>query len=244
MMKTKRRNVFLGTLSALALTTATMATVALGGVRASAAAVEYGTDASKWQTLSNISVSASGLVPTQTDVDIPFTATTIDVGGNSTAVITSDFSSSTSGDWGVMIYYLKWNEGTDSVTWSYGANPTYSINAGEGTGLSYSNAKGDWIAVVMSCSYLPFVIECNNGVLSSQTDIWQDNGFGNDDYFNLFKQKTAVKITMTDTTTGVSVDIGYDNLSGGVDGYTGIAGGGSYISSNTNLRGEGAFSVT
>lgn len=260
-MKMKRRNVFVGALSMLALAAVTVATASVGGVTASAAAVEYGTDSSKWQTLTNISVGTSGLVPTAiTDSTLvstsTFTATTTDVGGNSTAVITSDFTAATTGQYGVMIYYLKWNEGTDSVTWTYGQDYDYQINANDSvfdtdgvtvitgtTGIKASNVAGDWIAVVMSCSYLPFVIECNNGVLSTQTDIWQD-GFGGADYTTLFKQKTAVQIAMTDTATGVSIDIGYDAVDLGVDGYTGIAGGGKYISSNTNLRGEGAFSIS
>ncbi len=256
-MKMKRRNVVIGTLSAMALATVSLATVGMSkSVVADAAAVEYGTDASKWTNLHQVTVdSTKGLVPTTAAAtDYSFKAVTTEVGGNSSAEIVTDFHEDPN-IWGVMIYYFKWNEGKDSVlfswdtagTWDYPVEYNYAdpANPVPISGIRASNPMGDWGAVVVSTFSVPFVIECNNGVLSTSTaELWK-NGFNGNDYWQLFSQKSAVKIDITDTATGISVDVGYDNLDGGVSGYTGIVpGDGKYTSSNTNLRGEGSFAVT
>ncbi len=256
-MKMKRRNVVIGTLSAMALAAVSIATVGVGdAVKADAAAVEYGTDASKWLNLHQVTVDSSrGLVPSQAAADdYSFKAVTKEVGGNSSAEIITDFSE-TPNIWGVMIYYFKWNEGTDSVlfswdttgAWDYAVEYSYAdpANPVPISGIKATNPMGDWGAVVVSTFSVPFVIECNNGVLSTTTaELWQ-NDFNGNDYWQLFSQQSAVKIDITDTATGISVDVGYDNLDGGVNGYTGIVPGtGKYVSSNTKLRGEGSFAVT
>ncbi|MBQ7923942.1 MAG: Ig-like domain-containing protein, partial [Clostridia bacterium] len=213
--------------------------VSTGGDEPPSTSVEYGTDSTKWQTLTSIGVGDTALVPTQTDGSSNFKATTVDVGGNSAATITSDFA--TSGNWGAMVYMFKWNEGLDAVTWSYNSSATeYDYNF---DGVIATGATGNWLALIVKCAKNPVVVECKDGTITQfSSSIWQ-SGFGSADTSSLWKQKTTVNLALADTETGVTFTVSYDaTQSDGTEiGVTETTI--NYTSTNTQLRGEGAFSV-
>ncbi len=255
-MNAKLKKILVGALSAVMIGVTAVATATIGKITR-ADPVEYGTDTTYWQSLSNISVGTYGLVPREkadSDADETFVATSQNVGGNSAATITSDFSGTGSADWGIMIYYFKWNEGVDSVTWSWGSTYDYWIETvnGVSNGLTPTNVKGDWVALIMSHGYLPFVLECNNGVLSAKSDLWirEYNSDGtsytdasNKDYASLFAQKTVVEMAVTDTETGIELTATYDAVDIGVGAMPIANSTNSLISTNKNLRGEGAIRI-
>ncbi len=204
---------------------------------------EYGANSAYWTTLTGASTGSTGLVPTANASSIDAVSTTI--GGASKVTITSDFTGSSSMHWGVMIYYFKWNEGDDAVTWSWGESSTYPIETLNGgtIGLTPLHQAGDWVALVMTHGQLPFIIECNNGSIGNKQDLWT-SGMGCLDYQSLFQQETVVDVTMQDTATGVNIMITYDAVGIGV-GAIGIAPGDvAFTSTNTYLRGEGSIRLT
>ena len=214
-----------------------------GGDGGETTASEFGNDATKWQTLTSIGIGTNGLVPTQTDGSSHFKATTVNVGGNSSATFTSNFA--TTGSWGAVIYAFKWNEGLDTATWAYNATPTdydYAYNGVYATGVT-----GDWIAIVIRVGVdNPMIIECANGVITEKGRIWKSDESGTSgsaDTASFWKQKTVVEFSSTDTSSGVSYSISYNaTQSNGTEiGVTKTTM--SYTSTNTNLRGEGALGM-
>ena len=177
-MKIKRKKIWVGALSALALASLSVATVGIAGVKAKAATVDFAKDANKWQTLTNVSVNANkGLVPAANGADIKWTATTVNVGGNSSAEITTSFAEG-GGIWGVMTYFMKWNEGTDAVNWAYDSNAALPFDGNSGSGMNVASASGDWVALVVNTVTMPAVYECSNGVVSYKGNLAK-NGIKN-----------------------------------------------------------------
>ncbi|MBE7084898.1 MAG: hypothetical protein E7368_02455, partial [Clostridiales bacterium] len=237
-MKIKRKKLWLGALSTLAVATLSVATIGIGSVSADAEAVDFSKDATKWQTLTKMNVDATkGLVPT----GATFRATTVEVGGNSSAEITTDFAEGT-GHWGAMAYFLKWNEGTDAVDWQFTTeNAQYPISDTNSTaGMNVTSASGDWIAVVVNTAWAPVVYQCENGTISrlgnlaENGSVWVD---GND-FWYIFNQKSTITLSSTDTATGMDISISFDAVDVGKNETTF-----TYSSKNKNLRGAGAFSL-
>ena len=252
-MKMKRRNVFIGALSALTLAAVSVAAFEFNDVEADAATVEYATDSTKWQTTTGMTVDSTyGLVPNvlSTNADA-MSATTVNFSADSNGTITSTLSNTTAQYYGVMAYYLKWNEGTDSVTWTWsgsatamtaGANEFLTHNSGTEK-ISATNVKGDWIAVIISWAKAPMVLECNNGTITQICDLWAD-GFGMPDYTTFFNQETRVSYSIADTATGVSYSMKYYAPNNGIQTEVGMTcTGGVQNSTNANLKGEGAVRI-
>ncbi len=204
---------------------------------------DYALDSSKWQVLSGVSSSATdGLVPSVGENSV-FTATSVNVGGNSSVEITTDFSCGT-GIWGVMVYFLKWNEGTDTVTWTYvSTDAALPFNGSSGAGINVASATGDWVALVVHTVSSPTIYECNNGTVSYIGNLWKretvdgvTTDFGGADYWYIFNQKSTMKLSSTDSASGVNVTVSYDAVDTGVSESVM-----SFASTNVKLWGEGAI---
>lgn len=207
---------------------------------AGAEAVDFAKDSTKWSETTNVTVTADGMYATAN----AFTAVTTEVGGNSSAEITLDFSKGVMGSWGAMLVYFKWNAETDAISWSWGADYDYAIE-GTANGIKAVTAKGDWLALVMNYGTEPFVIECNNGKLSEAKKM---TGLNGNDFWHTFRQTNTVSFSNTDFDGGVEYTVAFQ-ASNGVDG-AGIAQPNSgkksntFSSDNTDLWGDGGFAVS
>jgi len=252
-MKINKKKTLIGAISTLALATASFAVVGFNDVEASAEQTEYATNSAKWQTVTGMTVNSTyGLVPNvlSTNADV-MVATSVNLSADSNGKITSTIKG---GTYGVMAYYLKWNEGTDSVTWAWGSNSS-ELGANEfgtknlPTGSSIypekitaSNVKGDWIAIILSYDIAPFVLECNNGTITKVCDLWVE-GFGPSDYNNFFAQTTQVSYSVEDTASGANYGFSYYTADYGIKTEVGMNIGSTYTSANANLKGEGAVRI-
>ncbi len=255
-MNAKCKTILVSLLSVLAITATTLAS-ALSGVEASAAytAASFNTDSMTGIDTTSI---ANGTVTPNVGANIQVKAITTEYGGNSKAELTTNFTGVSEDQWGIMIYYLKWNEGVDSVTWSWtegpngtpaGPTPDYQFHSDPNVskGLMATNVSGDWLALVVGTTAFPMLLECSttNGVstIREVSEIWeQDSTTAEYDYF--FNQETVVRLGVEDTATGVNVTASYQSYGNRSSfGEMGLTVGDKYISSNTNLRGEGAFGV-
>ncbi len=199
---------------------------------ANAEAVDFAKDASKWESLSNVAVdSEKGMYATAQT----FTAVTTEVGGNSSAEITADFSK-VSGSWGVFIVYFKWNDKIDFASWSFGADYDYAITASEG--IKNTGAAGDWLGLVMSYGATPFVLECTDGTISNLGAIPGING---NDFWYTFNQKNVISLSTTDGESGVNYSVSFEApeaaSNNGKQTY-------ELSSENTNLRGDGGYVIS
>ena len=254
-MKINKKKTLIGAVSAMALATASFAVMGFNGVEASAQQTEYATNSAKWQKVEGMKVDSTyGLVPNvlSTNADV-MSATSVNLSANSNGTITSDLSG---GSYGVMAYYLKWNEGTDSVTWAWSTRNTSALGENEfGTKnlpagssiypekITASNVKGDWIAIILSYDIAPFVLECNNGKITQICDLWT-SGFGPSDYNNLFNQETQVAYSIADTASGASYSMTYYTPDYGINTPAPMTvTGGVQNSTNANLKGEGALRI-
>ncbi len=189
--------------------------------------LDYGST-SKWVHLSQISTSDNGLIPTAQTTEQMFGANTSDFEANSTLTITSDFTNS-GATWGLMVYLFKWNNGTDAANIFYKAGGEnypndYDANAYKyfesfsnedaTAGLYFHQTAGDWLALVMSNAYTPFILECRNGQIVKKTFV-MDTAYLGPECGAVMKGKTEVKFSSVDTSSGVEVSFSFDAIDAG-----------------------------
>ncbi len=248
-MKGKRKKIWIGALSTLAMASVSVAALGLTGVQAGADTVDISKDASKWQTIDGMTADATyGLVPNVLASNkSEMRATSIEYTSDISGKITSDLSG---GSYGVMAYYLKWNDGVDSVSWDWqpssvtaGASNEFATHNNGSEKIVATGVKGDWIAVIISYAKAPMVLECKSGVITTVCDIWA-NGFGTADYQSYFNQETQISYSVSDTASGVSYQFGFYSPDNGLKTQVGMtATGGVQNSTNAKLQGDGAIRI-
>ncbi len=163
---------------------------------------DFSGDESKWETKTNIAFDSEKKTVYPTNKD--FTASTTPVGGNSTIYVTSTPDASLTYAWGFGWVIFK----SDSAT---------TVRPAEHT-VAQTDGTNNWIGIVYGISCVPYLAECNNGVI---TKIALNDGekFGADAW-NMnhtaayATKKFDIKIVTEDTATGVVVKITFDTAQG------------------------------
>ncbi|MBQ9482365.1 MAG: hypothetical protein IJU84_09385 [Clostridia bacterium] len=154
----------------------------------------YDNDAEKWGTLSNVTVTDSGMYQTANSSS----AITTPFGGNATIKLDVDFVEAAGGWGGLMVMVKGSAEDYAATAWGWGSPDRPVVNS----------AQGSWIAVFIGNGKCG-VITCDNGTVTEKTDAEAFTGINGNSFWYVHKQKNSFVITTEDYADGAKINIAF-----------------------------------